>query len=195
MFSTKRVLLPVVVLLSMVAPLGCAEELGARDPDSNDRQLAVCNEQYEAEGDHHSGAQVDPDGWTAMKGHGLDDRNSFMDHTGGEGASLEWSNMKHPPAQYKLTIRYANGSVQDFNDRPVIIRINDDDRQEIPMEFPVVERDNWSTWRTVATDEFTAEEGIHRLTIEVAKNWGGPNIDWIYLEVMNKDEVLGCGGG
>lgn len=183
MFSAKRVLLPVAALLLSSAPLACAEDIESREgPGSDDRQLGVCNERYQAEGDSASDAEVDFDDWRVRKDHAGYEGDSYMD-AGGQDGWLRLDYLTFAPGTYRMSIRYANGS---GNGRPVTIRFNDDDETEFQMTFPPTGR--WSNWQTV-TREISPRYGIRNLTIEVDTTQGGPNIDAIELNAI---EVNGC---
>ncbi|MEM7158197.1 MAG: carbohydrate-binding protein [Myxococcota bacterium] len=167
----------------MGAPLACTADIDSRDGSgSDDRQLPVCNERYQAEGDNANGPDVDFDDWSVRKDHEGYEGDSYMD-AGGLDAWLRWDYMNFAPGKYTLSIRYANGS---GNTRPTMIRLNDDDETEFEMSFPPTGR--WTHWQTV-TKEIDARYGIRNLNIEVVTGRGGPNIDAIEVNAV---EVNGC---
>lgn len=168
MYSAKRISQSVALLLSLGVPLGCDADDG-REGSLDDRQLAVCNESYEAEDSTES------KGWSEDSLH--IENGSYMD-AGGIGSSISWDIGDVPPGRYELSVYYANGG---SNPRPVITSVNDR-TQEGNMAFSSTK--GWSRWDWESQD-ISVDEWGSKLTLEVKEERGGPNID--YIELSDKD--------
>lgn len=101
----------------------------------------------------------------------------FGDYTATIGDYIQWEDYAiSNTGTYRLTFRYANGSVSN---RPVALKINGT-TEVATLNFPVTTA--WDTWSTVSQDVTLTTLSDIRLESTVGN---GPNIDYLLIEDLS----------